>query len=114
MLITNISETQTDARCFLAGLLTRPVRAIVNGEERNLRIVGEEHNLFNRYHTQVSEWNDEPDNCQRPTHQVDFWDDEHGTREGDKLKLEVPGKRFDNFADVLEGTITEVKDQKVF
>ena len=41
-----IAETQTDARCYLATLLTRRTRLVVGGEEKWLRIVGEEHFLF--------------------------------------------------------------------
>ena len=43
---TNIAETPTDAGCFLASLLTRPARVIVNGGERHQRIVGKEYELF--------------------------------------------------------------------
>ena len=46
--LSAITETQTDARCYLATLFTRRTRLVVGGEEKWLRIVGEEHFLFKR------------------------------------------------------------------
>ena len=113
VMISNIAETQTDARCFLAGLLTRPTRATINGNEKDLRVVGGEHDLFKSNYDQVTKWDEETDNHQWPTHEVDFWNNEHGIIEGDNVKLEVPSKRFERITDVLEGTVTGVTGQKV-
>ena len=113
-MITNIAETQTDARCFLASLLTRPTQTTVNGDERNLRIFGEGHNLFNRNYNQEAKWNDQTDESQFPTHEVDFWDTEHGISEGDRIKVETPNETFEDMLDVLEGTVTGVQGHKVF
>ena len=114
VMISGVAETQTDAGCFLASILTKPTRATVNGNETNLRIMGEEYDLFNRNHDQAARWDEETDSSLYPTHEVDFWDNEHGIREGDNVKLEVPSKQFPDIADVLEGTVTGVEGQKVF
>ena len=53
-----ITKTQTDARCFLAQLLTRPARVIANGKERTLRITAEEGNFFNKTYDH-SAWQNE-------------------------------------------------------
>ena len=108
------AETQTDARCFLASLLTRPARAIVNGDERNLRIVGEENDLFKRNYDQVANWYEGTDSTQWPTYEVAFWDDKHGITGKDGVKLEVPSTKFKSVVDVLEGTVTGVAGHKVF
>ena len=110
----NIAETQTDARCFLASLLTRPARAIVNGSEKHLRIVGKEYDLFGRKYNRTARQDEDTNDSQWPTHEVNFWDNEHGIIEGDNVKLEVPSQRSKHIADVLEGTVTGVTDQKVF
>ena len=114
VMISNIAETQTDARCFLASLLTRPTWATINGNETDLRIMGAEYDLFRRSYQQVVKRDEETDNAQWPTYEVDFWDNEHGIAEGDNVKLKVPSQRFGNTADVLEGTVTGVTGPKVF
>ena len=114
VMISNIAETQTDARCFLASLLTRPTWATINGNETDLRIMGGEYDLFRRSYQQVVKRDEETDNAQWPTYEVHFWDNEHGIAEGDNVKLKVPSHRFGNTADVLEGTVTGVTGPKVF
>ena len=108
------AETQTDARCFLASLLTRPARTIVNGDEKPLRIVGKEYNLFNRNYDQVAKWYEKGDGTQRPSYQVEFWDDKHGITDNDSVKLEVPSNSLRGVVDFLEGTVTRVEGQRVF
>ena len=108
-----IAETQTDARCYLAQVMTRPARVTVNGEERNLRIVGEEHNIFK---DNYSQWPHQNYETYPPTfhrYEVNFWDASHGLTEGDRLKLEVSSIRIGKSADVLEGTVTQVTSHKV-
>ena len=114
VMISNIAKSQTDARCFLANILTRPSRTTVNGKERVLRIVGEEYDIFGRKYDQVAKWDEHTNNSQWPTHEVDFWNNDHGINEGDNIKLEVPSKAFKDLADILEGKVTGVENQKVF
>ena len=114
VMITDIAETQTDARSFLAEFLTRPVWVTVNGDERTLRIFGEEHNLFNRNFSQDAWQNDATQAPIPHTHEVAFWHTEHGLADGDSLKLVVPSRQFKGTADVLEGTVTQVAAQKVY
>ena len=113
IMVTNIAKSQTDARCFLALLLTKPARVLVNGDERNLRIVGEEYDLFNRNYSQVPSWPEKTELGQWPTHEVHFWSGEHGITKRDNLRLEVRSKRFENIIDVLEGTVTGVSGHKI-
>ena len=114
IMVTAIAETQTDARCYLANLLTRPAQTIVNGDEKHLRIVGEEHNVFNKNYELVAEWYEQPEPALQPTYEVEFWDDQHGINGGDSVKLEVPTENSTGIVYILEGTVTRVSGHKVF
>ena len=101
MALSAIAETQTDARCYLASILSRPTKVTVEGDERGLRLVGNEHDIFEGSYGQ---------------YQVEFWDDQHGIAGGDGVKLELPGEKLGTLilTHVLEGTVTRVKGPKVF
>ena len=111
--IAAIAKSQTDAKCFLAQLQTRPAWVTVNGDERTLRIAGEEHNIFNRNYNRDAWQNDETEVPRRHTYEVDFWDTEHGLAKGDSVKLVVPSRQCKETTDILEGTVTQVVAQKV-
>ena len=109
----NIAKTQTDARCFLANLLTSPARATVNGKEKNLRVVGAKSDPFCRFRGlpgPLPEWDEETNSYQWSTHEIEFWNKEHGILEKDNVKLEVPNN---DIVYVLKGTVTQISDQKV-
>ena len=108
------AQTQTDARCYLADLLTRSARVIVGDEERQVRIVGEEYDLFKGdYGMVVNSWEDTAD-TKEPVFEVTFWDAEHALTNGTSLRLEVPRGNPARILHVLEGTVTEVKDHRIF
>ena len=111
--IAAIAATQTDARCFLGDILTKRAKATVNGNERELRIVGEEIDLLHRNHNQIAKRDEEADEPQFPTHEVVLWDNEHGISEGDNVKVEVPYREFNDVSHVLEGKVTGVTGPKV-
>ena len=112
--ITAIAESQTDARCYLANLLTRPARLIIEDDERDLRVVGDEHNTFETVHHLGPDWWKNPSGNEQPISQVTFWDDDHGTKDGDTVRLEVQSREHPRTMDILEGTVREVQDHKVF
>lgn len=106
------SRTQTDARCYLAALLTRETRVRVGSDYRELRVVGTEHNLFNpNYEAVLSER--ERDN-QAWTHKITFWDHDHGIEAGDRLRVEARSIEQSRICRVLEGTATEVAKHEVY
>ena len=111
--VTAIAESQTDARCYLADLLSRNTRAIVGNEERQLRVVGEEHDLFRKDHHQVINWWESAEGAEEPTFQVTFWDETHGLAVGNTVRLETGSGTGDGVIDLLEGTVTEVKEHEV-
>ena len=108
------AQTQTDARCYLAELLTRNARVIADDEVRQVRLVGEEYDLFKGdYGRVVNSWEDTV-NTEDPVFEVTFWDAEHALTNGTSLRLEVPRGNPARILHVLEGTVTEVKDHRVF
>ena len=112
--LSAITKTQTDAKCYLATLLTRKARVIVGDEEKQLRIVGEEYNLFKRDYDQMAKWLEDMAGAAEPTFQVTFWDNTHGITSGDMLRLQTPSNSSPRAIDILEGTVTEVKDHEIF
>ena len=66
------AKSQTDARCYLAILLTRPARVIVGGEDRSLRIVGEEYDLFYQNYDEINRRYEGTSNDNTWTHKVTF------------------------------------------
>ena len=112
--LSAITETQTDARCYLATLFSRRTRLVVVGEEKWLRIVGEEHFLFKRDYKQLAKWSQDMAGTAEPTFQVTFWDNTHGIMNGDMVRLETPSTSYPRAVDILEGTVIEVKDHEIF
>ena len=108
VMVAAIAESQTDARCYLADLLTRNARVIVGDEERQVRLVGPEYDLFKGDHGMVTNpWED-------TVFEATFWDAEHGLTNGTSIRLEAPRGNPARVLHVLEGTVTEVKNQQVF
>ena len=114
VMVTAIAESQTDARCHLADLLTRTARVIVGDEEKQLRIAGEEHNLFKKDYKQVTRWFEDEAGAEEPIFQVNFWDNTHGITSNDVVRVEIPSRTSEGVADILEGKVTEVNDHEVF
>ena len=107
--VSAIAESQTDARCHLADILTRPARLLVKDNSQPVRIVGEEHNQFKRDCEQVTQWWEDTTNNEQPTFRVTLWDKYHGITEGDQVRLEVPSRSYPRVMDVLDGTAFEVQ-----
>ena len=112
--VSAIAKSQTDARCYLADLLTRAVRITVGDKERQLRIVGEEHNLFKKDHEQVMQWFEGKAGAEEPIYQVTFWDNTHGITGNDVLRVEIPDRITQRYCEILEGKVTKVNDHEVF
>ena len=106
--------SQTDARCYLAILLTRPAQCTVGGEARSLRLVGAEHNLYQRNYAEI-DWSDEPTGDRETwTHKVTLWDKYHGIEINERVRIEVRSREAEGVVDILEGTVTEVVEHEVY
>ena len=112
--VSAIAESQTDARSYLADLLTRAARVTVGDEERQLRIVGEEYDLFKRNHEQVAQWFEDGVGAEEPIFKVTFWDNAHGVTSNDVVRVEIQSRTSQGVANTLEGRVTEVNDHTVF
>ena len=103
--VSAIAESQTDARCYLADLLTRAAMVTVGNEARPLRIVGEEHNLFKRNHEHVMQSFEDRVGAEEPTFRVTFWDNTHGITSNDVVRMEILSRTSQGVADILEGKV---------
>lgn len=102
------AETQTDARCYLAAILTRVATFESNGRSRELRIIGDETELF-RFAVRSSDpaTNEAAINADSETYKLTLWDCEHGIKAGDALKVIVQGSPQRKLIEVLEGVVSE-------
>ena len=112
--VTAIADSQTDARSHLADLLTRKAKVTVRNEERELRIVGKEHDLFKRNYNQLHKQLDGMEGVEEPTFQVRFWGDSHNLTVSDAVRIEAANKRSESIVSILEGTVTRVKGHEVY
>ena len=94
------AQSQTDARCYLATLLTKPATINTDNEATEVRIVGEEFDIFGRdYNTEI--------------HKVTFWDENHDIQEGRQITIETHAREPDRTIDVLKGTVIGVTGPEV-
>ena len=103
------AETQTDARAYLADLMSSPVTIIVNGKILQRRLVGDEgHALSN---DSAILWTNEVDLNQPNTFSLEFWDDNHGLEFDQEIKLELALRQ--GGLHQLEGKVSSVERQNV-
>ena len=114
MSVSAKAGSQTDARCYLAVLLTRPAQCTVDGEATSLRLVGDEHNLYQRNYAEI-DWSDEPTGDRETwTHEVTLWDKYHGIEINKSVRIEVRSRETEGGVGILEGTVTEVAEHEVY
>ena len=95
--------TQTDARRYLATLLTRPAQVTVEGEGRSLRVVEEERDFIQLNYDDKT-----------GTHKVTFWDKDHGIESNERLRIEVRSRETGGSVHIFEGRVTEVAEHEVY
>ena len=108
------ARSQTDARCYLANLLTKPARINVGGEERSLRIVREEGDFFQRNYDEITWPNEQTGDGKTWTHKVTLWDKDHGIEVNERVRVEVRLEEMEGVVEILEGTVTEVAVHEVY
>ena len=99
------AETQKDARCYLAALLTRPVQLTAAGRTETRRVV-------NRGYTFIQSTGD-PSSGQ--SYEVTFWEKDHGLAVGNavEIKLLDHAEPASSLVQILEGIVTEVAEHEV-
>ena len=108
------ARSQTDARCYLAILLTRPAKVTVGGEDRSFRIVEEEYNIFQKNYRQ-NDWPIELTGDDKTwTHKVTLWDRHHGIEVNEEVRIEVRSGELERSVRIFEGTVTQVAESAVY
>ena len=105
--------SQTDARAYLALLLSKPALVKVNGEERPQRVIGNDYSMFPKRREPSQQRGKELADREPVTHELTFWDDGHGMKAGDELSVEVPIDSGGPIFQVLEGKVLEVTGSRL-
>ena len=108
--VTAKAENQTDALCYLAALLTRPVQVTVDGQTETRRMVDLGHGFFHRTNYLSME-----DLLSDQNYKVEFWDKEHGLAVGDDVKIELrdASEPPNSLVHRLEGRVVAVEGHEV-
>lgn len=113
VMISAKAESQTDARSYLATLLTEEIEIVIKGRKCALRIVGGGHRFFAREDDRSSKFKRGDAEETAWTYKIAFWDDEHGIELGDRVEAKAPQKEQEALVHMLSGTVTEVAGHQV-
>ena len=111
--VSALADSQTDARCYLADRLTSTATVIVGDKVSKLRIVGEKDSPFRKAYERVWEWSEDSEHAEELVVNVAFWDDTHGIKRNDLVRMEVPRETIPRAASILKGRVTEVNANQV-
>ena len=112
--VAALARSQTDARCYLAQLLSVPTNAIIDGSASELRLVGEEFNLFEINYQRIDDAGVGAEETDAWTHKLTVWDSQHGISEGQTVRFEVIGNETRVLMNVLEGSVVKVEGPEIF
>ena len=102
------ARNQTDARSYLAALLTRLAQVSVEGEDYQIRIVREGHDFFQRNYSEIDWTNERTDGDTTWTHKVALWDKNHGIEVRKSIRIVVKRVESEGRLHVFEGAVKEV------
>ena len=108
--VAEIARALRDAKAYLVNRLTTQVTVTVNGESRQLRMIG------NRDFFPKPEWTGDPGtsiDTALDTYDLELWDSNHGLLPGEGVSMELQSEAGRKFVSVLDGTVTAVAGQKV-
>ena len=108
------ARSQTDARCYLAILLSRPAQVTVEVEGRSLRIVGEEHSFYGKNYGEINRRFEGTGDDNIWTHKVVFWNRDHGIEVNARVRVEVRPGNIRGLVNIVEGTVTAVAEHEVY
>ncbi|MXY22472.1 MAG: hypothetical protein F4Y49_14200 [Dehalococcoidia bacterium] len=107
------ARSQTDARSYLAQLLSVPCILKVNDEQRTIRLVGEPSCRFMRNYSRMRDSADSHDSVPW-THKLNSWEQAHGIKPDDQISVEVPDSDEPHFVHVIEGQVTLTNGTELF
>ena len=102
------AQSQTDARSYLAQLLTVAATVQMGDDKTNLRLVC--HTGPIPFST-VQPLSD--DKSLTHSHSLDFWDSLHGVQPGQEIKVAVHDREFTEITHVLEGNVVSVSGAEI-
>ncbi len=117
MKVIETARALRDAKAYLVNRLTKQVTVTVNGESKQLRMVGNR-DFFPRaaWTAETGTPIDEGDEG-LTTYELELWDANHGLHLGEEvsmeLQMELQSEAGHRIVSVLKGTITAVTEQKV-
>ena len=107
------ARSQTDARSYLAQLLSDTCTIKVNDKPRTIRLVGEPPYRFTRNYGRMRDSSDSVDSVPW-THKLNCWEQDHGIGPGDRIRVEVPDSDEPHFVHVIEGHVTLTNGTELF
>ena len=107
------AQSQTDARSYLAQLLSDTCKIKVNDETRTVRLVGEPPDRVTENYSRMRDSADsvDPDIW---THKLNCWDKNHGIGPNDQIRVELPNSDEQNIVHVIEGQVTFTNGTEIF
>ena len=108
------AANKTDAVSYLSTLLSKPALATVNGDERHLRVIQRSYTAFPARQDRTE--NDGNTDMYSRTHEVTFWQLDHGIRPGDDVSIDVlENENHDSpqLRDILRGRVLEVTGSSI-
>ncbi|MCY3801759.1 MAG: hypothetical protein OXG46_09280 [Chloroflexi bacterium] len=116
-LAQQVAEVQADAKAYLVGHLTKPVRVTVDGESKRLRIVTDGDRFPAPVGTSDHVWTTDADisslSFDIPTYKLEFWDANHDLSSGVAVSVELEADGGRRFVSILQGEITAVEKHEV-
>ena len=108
------AKTQTDARCYLAQLLTGTATLIIDGIQRTVRLIGEKYERIQSNYEREQPAQDADAQTSPWSHKLACWDRDNTIRVGQEIRVEVKYDDVGNEVDVLEGHVVEVNDHEIY
>ncbi len=108
------AANKTDAISYLSTLLSKPALATVNGEEHHLRVIQRSYTAFPARQDRIEK--DGNTDMGSRTHEVTFWQLDHGIKPGDIVSIDVlENENHDSpqMCDVLRGRVLEVTGSNI-
>ena len=107
------TQSQTDARSYLAQLLSDTCKIKVNDETRTIRLVGEPPYRVTKNYGRMRDSADSVDSVLW-THKINCWEKNHGIGANDQIRVELPNSDEQNIVHVIEGQVTLTNGAELF
>ena len=107
------ARSQTDARSYLAQLLSDACNIKVDDEARTIRLVGEPPYRVTKNYGRMRDSADSVDSVPW-THKLDCWEKNHGIEPDDTIRVELPNRGEQHIIHAIEGQVTRTNGTELF